>query len=884
MALHIVTGSGAPATTPTAVGQHYIDTVGGVSYISVGTTSSADWETSDASAAIAAHVAAGDPHTQYAETANNLSDLANAGTARTNLGLGTAATQASSAFDAAGAATSAQAFAIQRSNHTGTQLAATISDFAAAADAAVLPTGGTTGQVLAKASGTDFDVVWNAAGSGSGDVVGPASSTDNAITRFDGTTGKLVQNSAAKVEDSGVIIAGDGSAATPAYGFASEPGNDTGMYWVGAGQIGWTSQGVHAMQLDAGGDLTIVGNITAANYPPTGSTDTFAGYDGSGNLNPIPGWAVSSLSGMQVGLQYAPAGGSGGVLAHNLALNVEPTANSPDRASNALYINMNFDTASSGFTYGTNGNAGRLLDLGFGHSGTGDIGEINFIQNYFSVGNGTDPISVRGISYSYGFGSVNANVTIDGPIQGYGFQPSVNASATIDSSVNITAFYDASTFATGVNSYISYNASPTLTSVANNSNYTGLNMNPNITTFTGNAGANMLAVSGQFGTLNSGSINCLNASPNVTLNKGYVSGVNVNMTSVTNYAGVQSSIVVQDITYTFTLAGNNNAYTIEYVDDVVAGSESFVIAGNDVTVHIESGVSTATQVAAASAANLGFAGAVTTTITGTASNAQVTFAQTNFAGGIDPGRTEAANFRGDVVIDGGLSFSGGLSIGALNAFGTSTMVSGSGNPTSIHTLITAPTVAANATLTLADTLGVNTAMLLTVGANASVTTGFLGLQALGLPAVVSMDTGSTIDHVGGAVFAISLDGAAAGGTIAEVDLCSALAIPNGVTTITELRGYFFDLPFGDVGTTIWGLYAKPASAINYMAGSCVVGTSDTPSNASVGIELNATDKAVLTSRMTTTQKNALTAVAGMVVFDTTLNQLSYYDGSAWVNI
>lgn len=42
----------------------------------------------------------------------------------------------------------------------------------------------------------------------SGDVVGPASSTDNAIVRFDGTTGKLVQNSAVTVADTTGNITG----------------------------------------------------------------------------------------------------------------------------------------------------------------------------------------------------------------------------------------------------------------------------------------------------------------------------------------------------------------------------------------------------------------------------------------------------------------------------------------------------------------------------------------------------------------------------------------------------------------------------------------------------------------------------------------------------
>ena len=72
------------------------------------------------------------------QKASNLSDLTSASTARTNLGLGTAATQNSTAFDASGAASSAQAYAIQRANHTGTQLAATISDFASSVIATVL--------------------------------------------------------------------------------------------------------------------------------------------------------------------------------------------------------------------------------------------------------------------------------------------------------------------------------------------------------------------------------------------------------------------------------------------------------------------------------------------------------------------------------------------------------------------------------------------------------------------------------------------------------------------------------------------------------------------------------------------------------------------------
>jgi hypothetical protein len=57
---------------------------------------------------------------------------------------------------------------------------------------------GTTGQVLT--SQGDAPPIW-ASVTGTGDVVGPSSATDNAIARFDGTTGKLIQNSAVTIAD-----------------------------------------------------------------------------------------------------------------------------------------------------------------------------------------------------------------------------------------------------------------------------------------------------------------------------------------------------------------------------------------------------------------------------------------------------------------------------------------------------------------------------------------------------------------------------------------------------------------------------------------------------------------------------------------------------------
>jgi len=64
-------------------------------------------------------------------------------------------------------------------------------------------------QSLSAGTGISYDnttgVITNSSPSLGGDVVGPASATDNAIARFDTTTGKLIQNSVVTVSDTGGI-------------------------------------------------------------------------------------------------------------------------------------------------------------------------------------------------------------------------------------------------------------------------------------------------------------------------------------------------------------------------------------------------------------------------------------------------------------------------------------------------------------------------------------------------------------------------------------------------------------------------------------------------------------------------------------------------------
>lgn len=118
------------------------------------------------------------------------------------------------------------------------------------------------------------------AGTGSGDVVGPSSATDNAIVRYDSTTGKLLQNSI-------LIVADTDALPTPALALGTDL--NTGVSWVvGADILSLVAGGVEVVRTN-----TTASGVNYVNVMPgasnTGPTIAAAGAGSNLNLTLNPG-------------------------------------------------------------------------------------------------------------------------------------------------------------------------------------------------------------------------------------------------------------------------------------------------------------------------------------------------------------------------------------------------------------------------------------------------------------------------------------------------------------------------------------------------------------------------------------------------------------------
>jgi hypothetical protein len=113
-------------------------------------------------------------------------------------------------------------------------------------------------QVVALTAGTGINVsgtypnftIANASPSLGGDVVGPASATDNAIARFDLITGKIIQNSVVTVNDTGVV---DGVTHMNDVDYIDF--DTTYATTLGVGQVGWNGNDTLGIGMK-GGNVT----------------------------------------------------------------------------------------------------------------------------------------------------------------------------------------------------------------------------------------------------------------------------------------------------------------------------------------------------------------------------------------------------------------------------------------------------------------------------------------------------------------------------------------------------------------------------------------------------------------------------------------------------
>jgi hypothetical protein len=138
-----------------------------------------------------------------------------------------------------------------------------------------------------------------------GDVVGPASATDNAVARFDTTTGKLIQNSLTTIDDTGILATSKGLIGSGAnftdypsaqfvstqskisgYGHAYKIGvvgeaqassSDSNIWGIGVHGRGWTNNATRCAGLEGDAGVTNSADTGTATAVRANSTSTHSG-------------------------------------------------------------------------------------------------------------------------------------------------------------------------------------------------------------------------------------------------------------------------------------------------------------------------------------------------------------------------------------------------------------------------------------------------------------------------------------------------------------------------------------------------------------------------------------------------------------------------------
>jgi hypothetical protein len=145
-------------------------------------------------------------------------------------------------------------------------------------------------------------VITNSSPSLGGDVVGPASATDNAIARYDTTTGKLLQNSVVTIGDTGATtgittLSASTSISTPIVKATSSAGGAL-QNASGSPQIQWGAGGGDNVTVDVSTNLN--GTNAQIDISPTGTGHVHIKPTGTGAVEIAP-TNVGTIDNMTIG-------------------------------------------------------------------------------------------------------------------------------------------------------------------------------------------------------------------------------------------------------------------------------------------------------------------------------------------------------------------------------------------------------------------------------------------------------------------------------------------------------------------------------------------------------------------------------------------------------
>lgn len=353
---------------------------------------------------------------------------------------------------------------------------------------------------------------------------------------------------------------------SPAAGNFSIQGATTGLSFTATGTPGFIGDG---------SGLTNLPSI------PAGTPNTFAGFDGSGNLETITNWGITSEFGLALSTQVDLVNQN----FNEFSVDVVPSAPSTGIYRNITEISSNLDPTNTGNMMGDNTGGGvTLLNFDLNHTGPGEVGQASVINGFSNLGDGTTSGHLN-VFNGFNHGAHVANAYTVDQYNGVGVYPLFDLGSNLGSfnGISVSAQFNGATtgFSQTIGLFSSFGASSNTAhyhAIENGANgtagavvtdYLGVNTYLNNTTgdtFTGyNLNANTVSYNSYNGyQLNGSNVVVANDATGLNIDMGGMltsatnaTGLNLDMAGITSpnpVMGLQVNEGASNIFYTQNIA------------------------------------------------------------------------------------------------------------------------------------------------------------------------------------------------------------------------------------------------------------------------------------------------------------------------------------------